>query len=170
MKLTKSIFLCASLLSASTLISWSDTTSAEPSVKDTPKIIAKKDSAESLTDELITGMNKLADTIGSATDKGTAEAAAKKIAALGDDFSAIAGRMDKLDTPSEEEKKALDIKMTKASEEMKKKMQGSMTTLMQNPEIAEILAPAMMEFGQRMNKHNKVFERFGKNQGKNKKK
>jgi len=148
--------------SASLFVSCDKKEDAESSDGEGTEAVVKKDTPDSLTDEMIAGMNKLADVFSSAKDKESAEAAVTKIDAIADEFAAIAGRMDKLDTPTDEEKLALDAKMDKASDDMQKKMAGTMTTLMQNQEVAQILGPAMQKFGERMAEHDKVFERFGK--------
>ena len=98
----------------------------------------------------------------SATDKASAEAAVMKIDGVGDEIGKIAARMDKLETPSDEVKLALDAKMDKGKEAMDAKMKGAMGTIMQNEEVAGILGPAMEKFGKGMKEHDKVFERFGK--------
>ena len=162
MKLNQSIFLCAAFASMSLFVSCDKKEEAESSDGDSTAAVAKKDTPDSLTDEMIAGMNKLADAMSSAKDKESAEAAVKKIEAVADEFAALAGRMDKLETPTEEEKEALNTKMDKASEEMEKKMGGVMSAMMQNQEIAQIIGPAMQKFGERMSEHDKVFERFGK--------
>ncbi|MFK7911715.1 MAG: hypothetical protein AB8F34_14095 [Akkermansiaceae bacterium] len=122
----------------------------------------KKDTPDSLTDELIVQMNALADAMVSAKDKASAEEAAKKVEGIGDAVESIATRLDKLETPSEEDKKKLDEKMDKAQEAMGEKMGAVMGAMMSNEEIGEVLGPAMQKFGERMKKHDPIFERFGK--------
>ena len=45
---------------------------------------------------------------------------------------------------------------------MEKKMGGLIGAMMSNEEIGTVLGPAMEKFGERMEKHNPIFERFGK--------
>ena len=120
------------------------------------------DTPDSLTDELIVQMNALADALATAKDKASAEEAVKKIDGIGDAVDSIATRLDKLETPSEEGKKALNQKTDKAQEAMEKKMGGLIGAMMSNEEIGTVLGPAMEKFGERMEKHNPIFERFGK--------
>lgn len=107
-------------------------------------------------------MNALADALATAKDKASAEEAVKKIDGIGDAVDSIATRLDKLETPSEEGKKALNQKTDKAQEAMEKKMGGLIGAMMSNEEIGTVLGPAMEKFGERMEKHNPIFERFGK--------
>ena len=71
----------------------------------------KQDTPDSLTDELLDQLNVYADTLLAIKDKAGAEEAAKQLTIIGDDIEAIALRLDKLDTPSEEEQKRLNEKM-----------------------------------------------------------
>jgi hypothetical protein len=122
----------------------------------------KKDTPDILTDEMITQMNAFADAMLSIKDKASAEEAIKKIDSIGDEIETLAGRFDKLETPSEAEKERLEEKMNNAEDALEKKMESSMPAIMSNPEVAGVLMPAMMKFGERMKKHDPVFERFGK--------
>ena len=119
------------------------------------------DNADTLMDELIVLMNKFADTMISATDKTAAEAAGKKIEEIGDEFEALAKRLDKLEAPSEEEKVRLDAKMDKANEAMEAKMKEAMPNVFGNQEVAGVLGPAMEKFSERMKKCAPIFKRFG---------
>ena len=122
----------------------------------------KVDTPDSLTDELIVQMNALADAVSSAKDKATAEEAVKKMNGVSDEIDAISARLDKLETPSEEERKRLDEKMENATKPMDDKMEKVMGDLMKNEEVANIIMPALMEFGKRMSKNEAIFKRFGK--------
>jgi len=161
MKLTPSLLLGAALLSTSLLISCGEK-KEEASGDSNAENVAVTDTPDSLGDEMIVQMNALADALMSATDKASAEAAVMKIDGVGDEIGKIAARMDKLETPSDEVKLALDAKMDKGKEAMDAKMKGAMGTIMQNEEVAGILGPAMEKFGKGMKEHDKVFERFGK--------
>ena len=84
--------------------------------------VAKQDTVDSLTDELIVQLNHFGEAIVSAKDKASAEEAVKKLNGIGDEIAAIAARLDKLETPSEEEKERIDEKMLSADKAMEKKM------------------------------------------------
>lgn len=162
MKLTKSIFLSFAFATATVFVSCDGKKDdAENSGAKDSEATAVVDTPDSLTDELIVQMNKLGDTLLGAKDKASAEAAVEKLSAIGKDITAIANRMDKLETPSEEKQKALDAKMDAAQEAMEDKMKGFMAN-MGNPDVAQIIGPAMQEFGKSMSENDKVFERFGK--------
>ena len=66
---------------------------------------------DSLTDELIVQLNHFGEAIVSAKDKASAEEAVKKLNVIGDEIAAIAARLDKLETPSDEEKERIEEKM-----------------------------------------------------------
>ena len=133
-----------------------------PEAPEAPEAAAEKqDTPDSLTDELLDQLNVYADTLLAIKDKAGAEEAAKQLTIIGDDIEAIALRLDKLDTPSEEEQKRLNEKMNAASKAVGEKVGNSVNETMSDQEVAQTLMPALMEFGQRMNKYNAIFERFG---------
>lgn len=123
---------------------------------------AAADTPDSVTDELLTTMDDLSATIATAKDKESAEAAATKIGEIGDEFLAIAKRLDALDEPSEEVKKELDEKMDKAMEEKQGKMMEAMKAISSNPEAMTIVGKAMEAFGEKMNSAEDIFKKFGK--------
>lgn len=125
--------------------------------------VAKQDTPDSLTDELIVQFNNLGEAMLSATDKASAEEAANRLSTIAGEIEVIAAGLDKLETPSDEERARLDDKMTNATNAMGEKMGGSMQAIMSNQEVAQIIGPAMMAFGSRMKDLDPVFERFGKN-------
>lgn len=122
----------------------------------------KKDTADTLSDEMVTQMGELADAVSSAKDKDSAEAAAKKIDEIGDEFVAIAKRLEALGDPSDEDKKLVEEKMDKAEKEMRGKMADGMKDMMKNPEAAKIIGEAMEKFGKKMDDAEKIFEKYGK--------
>ncbi|BDS06345.1 hypothetical protein NT6N_13850 [Oceaniferula spumae] len=122
----------------------------------------KKDTPDSVTDELLTKFDELITTLESVKDKDSAEAAAKKIDTIGNDFQDIAKRLDALPEPSEEEKKALDEKMDKAMDAKQEKMGSAMKGVMSDPEAAKIIMEAMKGFGEKMQEAEKTFKKFGK--------
>lgn len=122
----------------------------------------KKDTADSLSDELVANMGELVAAIDTAKDRESAEKAATKIGEIGDEFTAIAKRMDALGDPSEEDKKLVGSKRDKAEDEMKEKMMATMETVMANPEVAPIIGKAMEDFGNKMDEADKTFNKYGK--------
>lgn len=150
------------MLSATVFVSCDQKKDKETGGKSDAAEAVVPDSADTLTDQLIVLMNKLTDTMGSATDKAAAEAAGQKIEEVGDELEALAQRFDKLEAPSEEEKAKLDAKMEKAKEVMEAKMEAAMPNVFGNQEVAAILGPVMAKFGERMEKCDPSFERFVK--------
>ena len=166
MKLTPSLLLGAALLSTSLLISCGEKKDSASGDSDSANSAnsEKVETPGTLTDEMIVEMGSLADALMSAKDKASAEASVTKIDSIGDNLADIAARLDKLETPSDEEKLALDAKMDKVTEAIKAKMKSGMPALMENAEVSQLLTPAMKRFGERMEANDKVFERFGKEQ------
>lgn len=122
----------------------------------------KKDTPDSVTDELLNEFDNLITALESVEDKESAEKAAKKIDTIGDDFLAIAKRLDALPEPSDEEKEKLDKKMDDAMESKQKKLGEAMKGLMSDPEAAKIIMEAMKGFGKKMDSAEKTFKKFGK--------
>ena len=121
--------------------------------------VAKQDTVDSLTDELIVQLNHFGEAIASAKDKASAEEAVKELSRTADEIAAIAARLDKLETPSEEEKERIDEKMLSADKAMEKKMGDAMQAAMFDEKVSSIIAPAVKEFGARMEQHNAIFDR-----------
>lgn len=122
----------------------------------------KKDTAESVTDELLNKFNAVITAVESATDKESAEAAAEKIDSLSEEIDAIVVRLDALEEPGADEKTALDEKMDKAMEANGEKIGNAMKGLAGKPEAMKIMGEALQEFGKKMNAHEEVFKKFGK--------
>ena len=156
-KITKSIVLGLAFSAASLCCSYGEGAVAEVAVEEK----AGKDTADSLTDEMVAQFNTLTEAIAAAKDKASAEASAVKINKVGDDIAAIAERMSKVDKPTAEEQTALTEKMTAASADMQTKMQEAMVGIMQNQEAAAIIMPAMMEFGKKMAENGDVLSKIG---------
>jgi len=163
MKLTKTIFLSIAFASSALFLSCEEK-KEETKTGDDGGVTteSKADTPDSLTDELAGTLNELADVFTSVKDTDTAKAAVDKIDTLGGKFEEIAGRLDKLEEPSDETKKELEAKMDKVAEELEAKMNPFMKTVMGDQEIAQIIMPAMQGFGERMQKLDPIFERFGK--------
>jgi len=122
----------------------------------------KKDTAESVTDEMLSKFDELVTSLEGVKDKASAEKSAKEIDAIGEDFLELAKRLEALPEPSEEEKKALDDKMDKAMDAKQKKMGEAMKGFMSDPEAAKIVMEAMTGFGEKMEEAEKTFKKFGK--------
>ncbi|MBT8044376.1 MAG: hypothetical protein KJO79_05440 [Verrucomicrobiae bacterium] len=121
----------------------------------------KKDTAESLSDEVVAQMNELVAAISSAKDKESAEQAASKIDAIGDELVDIAARLDALGDPSEDDKKMIKEKMETAKEENNKKLTEAMTAAMGNTDAREVLMKAMDSFSKKMKEVDATYKKFG---------
>lgn len=130
--------------------------------KDTAASASDKDTAASVSDEMAAQMGELITTLESAKDKGSAEKAAEKIGKIGDEFVAMAGRLDALGDPSEEDKKLVKEKMDKAEEENEKRMMAAMTGIMTNQEVGPIIMKAMEGFSEKMEGVEDTFKKYGK--------
>ena len=108
------------------------------------------DNHQKVSEDLMGAMDKVADILGEVKDKASADAAAKKIEAMEDEFSGIAKRMKELGEPAKELADELEKKyapkMKAAQEKMGKAIQG----LMSNPEAAKAIGDAMMRIGEHM--------------------
>lgn len=122
----------------------------------------KKDTAASLSDEMVAQMEELVSVIESAKDKESAEKAATRIGEIGDEMVAIAGRLDALGDPSEEDQKLVKDKMDAAEKANQDKMMAIMKNVMSNQEVAAILGKAMEEFGKKMEGAEDTFKKYGK--------
>jgi len=120
--------------------------------------VAKQDTVDSLTDELIVQLNHFGDAIVSAKDKASAEEAVKKLNVIGDEIAAIAARLDKLETPSDVEKERIEEKMLYA-DKARNHMEGAMQAVMFDEKVSGIIAPAVGEFAARMKEHQAIFDR-----------
>ena len=127
----------------------------------TEKETVQQDSPESLTDEFVMQMDLSLDAMLSAKDKATADEASKKIFSIGDDIAAIAARLDKLETSSDEERRQLLDKSEVAFKLFIQKANSpAMGDILNNPEILQALAPAREHFSRSMQKFGIVFGRF----------
>lgn len=127
----------------------------------TEKETVQQDSPGSLTDEFVVQMDLSLDAMLSAKDKATADEASKKIFSIGDSIAAIAARLDKLETSSDEEKRQLLNKSEVAFKLFIEKANSpAMGEILNDPEILQALAPAREHFSRSMQKFGKVFGRF----------
>lgn len=127
----------------------------------TEKETVQQDSPETLTDEFVVQMDLSLDAMLSAKDKATADEASKKIFSIGDNIAAIAARLDKLETSSDEEKRQLLEKSEVAFKLFIEKANSpAMANILDDPEILQALAPAREHFSRSMQKFGIVFGRF----------
>lgn len=127
----------------------------------TEKETVQQDSPETLTDEFVVQMDLSLDAMLSAKDKATADEASKKIFSIGDNIAAIAARLDKLETSSDEEKRQLLDKSEVAFKLFIEKANSpAMANILDDPEILQALAPAREHFSRSMQKFGIVFARF----------
>ena len=120
----------------------------------------KKDTVDSLSDEIVEQMNAMADAMSSVKDKESAEAAAKKIEEIGDEMEDIAKRMEALGDPSDEDKKLVTEKVEAAQKAMGEKMAKSGGEMATDPEAGKIMMEAMKKFGERMKETEKTMKKF----------
>lgn len=110
-------------------------------------LVSCGDSHEKVTKDVISLMNKLGDTLGTVTDKASAEAAKDKLKALGDEMKALKSRMDKVGKPSGDAEKKLEEKYKSEMEAaMKKMMSATMKIATAGPEAQAALKDVMENF------------------------
>ena len=126
----------------------------------------KKDTPDSLTDELLVAFNKLPSILDKVTDQASAETASKEIEKISTEIGKIAKQLDPLPEPSDEVKARIDKKMETGLKNIGPKMASSMEGLAQNPELLGIIGAAMQKFGTQMAQHEKTFEKYGKGSNK----
>ena len=110
-------------------------------------LVSCGDSPEKVTEDMIGIMNKLGDTLGTITDKASAEAAKDKLKSLGDEMKAIKARMDKIGKPTGDAEKKLEEKYkTQMEAAMKKMMGATMKIAAAGPEAQAVLKDVMQQF------------------------
>lgn len=124
------------------------------------------DTLDSLADEVIEQVNRVPEAMSSIKDKESAETAAKTIGDVGDQLVSIAGRMEKLDVPSDEEKKRIDKKIEDGIAGGDEKMGSMDPKVMADPEIQKIIGDAMKGFMEKMKKAEETFKKYGKDSNK----
>lgn len=122
----------------------------------------KKDTADSLSDEMVTQMGELVSAIESSKDKESAEKSAIKIGEIGDAMVELAGRFDALGEPSEEDKKLVKEKTDKAEEDNEERITAALKNIAASPEAGVILGKAMDDFGKKMEGVESTFKKYGK--------
>jgi len=102
------------------------------------------DSHEKAAGDMVSLMNRLADTLDTVKDKASAEAAKDKLKAIGTEMKEMKARMDKLGKPSEAKEKELKEKYEKELTAATTRIMGaSMKIAAAGPEAAEILKDVM---------------------------
>ncbi len=102
------------------------------------------DSHDKAMKDMVSVMNRMADTLATVKDKATAEAAKEKLKGITEEMKAIKTRMDKLGNPTGDAEKALKDKYEKEMSEATSKMMGAaMKIATAGPEAAEVLKDAM---------------------------
>ena len=110
-------------------------------------LVSCGDSPEKVTEDMISLMNKMGDTLGTITDKASAEAAKDKLKSLGDEMKALKARMDKVGKPTGDAEKKLEEKYkTELEAAMKKMMGATMKLSAAGPEAAAVLKDVMQQF------------------------
>ena len=112
----------------------------------------KKDTYDSLSDELIVQINNLGNAFDSAQDKASGEAFVKKLAVIGDEIEALSARMGKLETPGDEEIARIQEKMKNSTKKFDDQFGNFFVRFMQNDELGENVSAAMTKFQARMDK------------------
>lgn len=126
----------------------------------------KADTLDSLADEVVDTINRVPEAMSKIKDKGSAQEAADVIGEVGDELVAIAERMEKLDEPSDEEKKAMDKKIEEGIKGGDETMSKIDPAVMGDPEIQKIINEAMKGFMEKMKKAEATFKKYGKDSNK----
>lgn len=123
---------------------------------------AKKDTAQSLTDELINELKAMNQSLAEVKDKASAEKAAAKVDEVVKKINDVADRLSKLDVPSDEEKKKLKESMDKAKSEFKYDSSGlaDIKDVNEKMAISKIITEAMTKYGKAMQKHQELFKKY----------
>lgn len=109
----------------------------------------KKNTPDSLSDELVTQVEELTSAIESAKDKESAEKAAIKINKLADKQVEIFAQLKALDLSAADEK-LIEEKISKAETDNEQRTMAAMRSIMGNPEVRAIIMQSMAEFGKKM--------------------
>ncbi len=127
---------------------------------------SKADTLDSIADEVIATLNRMPEAMSSIKDKESAQAAADVIKEVGTELEDIAARLEKLDVPSDEEKKRIDKKIEDGIAGGDEKMGNLDPKVMADPEIQKIIGEAMQSFGETMKKVEPIFKKYGKDSNK----
>ena len=125
--------------------------------KAAPEIIKQR---EELTTNLITSMGEFADALAGIEDKKSALEAAAKFGGIAEKLEALAMKMEVLGFPEGSQAEEINSQMTKFEKEMQQKMNKSISPILVNEELNDVLMPALMKFGERMDKLTPVMEKW----------
>ena len=117
------------------------------------------DTHQKVADDVFKVMERMSTAMGSVTDKASAEKAVAEMKAVAADMKGIAERAKKLGEPSGDVKTALEASMKAKTEELQKKMMGSMSKLAAaGPEAMAVIQAGMAEIGPTMEEAGKLFK------------
>ena len=122
-----------------------------------PDIIKQR---EQLTTNLITSMGEFADALAGIEDKKSALEAVAKFGGIAEKLEALAMKMEVLGFPEGSQAEEINSQMTKFEKEMQQKMNKSISPILVNEELNDVLMPALMKFGERMDKLTPVMEKW----------
>ena len=121
------------------------------------------DPYETIAEEALVQMDRMANAVLSVTDKATADKAVAELLSVADDLKKIAAKAKGLGQPSDEIKAKIEAKMKAKTEEIQKKMETVPASLAKaGPEAAEVLGKGMEKFGAAMEEVGKAFEEADK--------
>jgi hypothetical protein len=116
------------------------------------------DTHEKIVDDTIKQMDRMAVTMGTITDKATAEKAMAELSSVVEEIKKIGARAKALGDPSADVQKKLEEKMKAKTQELQTKLTGAMVSMAKaGPEAAAIVAKGMQEFGAAMQEAGKAF-------------
>jgi serine/threonine protein kinase len=121
--------------------------------------VIAQDTLNSLSNEFIIQLNRFTDVMMSVNDRASAEEAAEKLGAIGDEMEAIAARLAVIEPPNAWEKSRIEEKM--ASMTIDQQISSSLEIISADSGLARIVQPAVADLDDRMKNLNLVFERYG---------
>ena len=141
------------------------TTEANTEAPEAETEVPKQDTYDSLIDETIVQLIKLGDAFESAKDKASGEEFVKKLSTIADGMESISARMDKLETPGDEELARLGEKIKNSTKNTDDQFRSFFERFLTNDELGENVGSAMTEFQARMDKLPQIFRRGDKKKG-----
>ena len=133
---------------------------------DKPKVDAEIiKQRDELTTNLIILMGNFADAITDIEDKKSALEATAKFDGIAEKFEALAMKMEVLGFPEGSQAGEINSQMTKIEKEMQDKMNKSIQSIFGNEEVNEVVTPAFMKFGERMDKLAPIMDKWWDKKG-----
>lgn len=143
--------LTIALLSSGLLVSCDKSKEAEAEKKTEKVAATPKEKADALLVKLVAGVEKTVVALESVTDKASAEAAAVKIKEAGAELSKLVPEVEVMKKElSEEDNTAMKASAEAAMTPIMGRMSEAMQKVAANPEVSEVLMPAIMEFQKAM--------------------